>query len=141
MLKEIRPAIVLVVLLTLITGLVYPLVMTGIAGVIFPYQVNRQSCRELATPTSLGFYSNSFTIHEYDYAAYLLDMLGPLRIYLQLPARAFHHRHWIILDLIPPYFLMLIDALIDCPTIRNSSAVIPGVFVIPGIPAHRNVFC
>src|SRR6201987_6057712 len=38
MFKEIRPAIVLVVALTLITGLVYPLVMTEIAGVVFPYQ-------------------------------------------------------------------------------------------------------
>jgi len=38
MLKEIRPAFVLVVLLTLITGLAYPLAMTEIAGVIFPYQ-------------------------------------------------------------------------------------------------------
>ena len=38
MLKEIRPAIVLVLGLTILTGLVYPLVMTGIAGVLFPYQ-------------------------------------------------------------------------------------------------------
>jgi K+-transporting ATPase ATPase C chain len=36
MLREIRPAIVLVIALTVITGLVYPLAMTGIAGFVFP---------------------------------------------------------------------------------------------------------
>src|ERR1700761_3318744 len=38
MLKEIRPAIVLLLALTLITGLAYPLAMTAIAGVVFPKQ-------------------------------------------------------------------------------------------------------
>src|SRR5438128_1154510 len=38
MLREIRPAIILLVLLTLVTGLAYPLAMTAIAGVVFPKQ-------------------------------------------------------------------------------------------------------
>ncbi|MGY4512571.1 K(+)-transporting ATPase subunit C [Bradyrhizobium sp. USDA 3650] len=36
MLREIRPAIVLLLVLTAITGLAYPLAMTAIAGAIFP---------------------------------------------------------------------------------------------------------
>jgi len=38
MLREIRPAIVFVVALTVITGIVYPFAVTGIARVAFPYQ-------------------------------------------------------------------------------------------------------
>jgi K+-transporting ATPase ATPase C chain len=38
MLRQIRPAVVFVIALTLITGVVYPFAMTGIAGMLFPYQ-------------------------------------------------------------------------------------------------------
>jgi K+-transporting ATPase ATPase C chain len=38
MLREIRPAILILLLLTAITGIAYPLAMTAIAGVIFPKQ-------------------------------------------------------------------------------------------------------
>ncbi len=40
MYSQFRPAVVSLILLTLITGLIYPLVVTGIAQVVFPGQAN-----------------------------------------------------------------------------------------------------
>jgi K+-transporting ATPase ATPase C chain len=38
MIQQIRPAIVMIVLMTALTGLAYPLAMTGISGLLFPHQ-------------------------------------------------------------------------------------------------------
>jgi K+-transporting ATPase ATPase C chain len=40
MLKELRPAIVLLLAFTVLTGLIYPLVMTGLANIVFPNQAH-----------------------------------------------------------------------------------------------------
>ena len=46
MYREIRPAIVVLLALTLITGIIYPLAMTGIAQLVFPYQANGSLLRD-----------------------------------------------------------------------------------------------
>lgn len=40
MIKHVFPAIMLTVILTVLTGLAYPLAMTGLAGLFFPHQAN-----------------------------------------------------------------------------------------------------
>ena len=65
MAREIRPAIVILLALTLITGLVYPLAITGIAGFLFPDQAQGSLVRHGDTVVGSTLIGQQFTTDRY----------------------------------------------------------------------------
>lgn len=65
MLNQIKPAIVLTLLLTALTGVAYPLAVTGVAQLVFPHQANGSLIEKEGTLIGSELIGQSFAKPEY----------------------------------------------------------------------------